>query len=243
MPLKFSKLNRPELRKLASGQKVTEHGITFERLSNGDGVYSVNIMVDGQRIHRVIGRESDGTTRTQAEEFIEKVKRDAKDGRLNLPKGRKLTFSFKEAGIKYLEKLESEDGKNLRIKHLQMKLHLIPFFGQTPLGKVSSSDIEQYKKLRQENNVQPSTINRELATISHLFNKAMEWQWLDKRPASIKRLKENQSKITYLTSEQARPHIRGCQKRPESANLPFYRYWFRNSHASYGDFIYQIRKY
>jgi hypothetical protein len=59
VPLKFSKLNRPELRKLASGQKVTEHGITFERLSNGDGVYSVNIMVDGQRIHRVIGRKTD----------------------------------------------------------------------------------------------------------------------------------------------------------------------------------------
>ena len=37
----------------------------------------------GQRIHRVVGRESEGTTRTQAEEFIEKVRRDARDGRLN----------------------------------------------------------------------------------------------------------------------------------------------------------------
>jgi hypothetical protein len=42
------------------------------------GVFTVNVMVDGQRIHRVVGRESDGTTRTQAEEFIEKVRSDAK---------------------------------------------------------------------------------------------------------------------------------------------------------------------
>jgi len=68
----FQKLTRPEMRKLSPGKKIAEHGITFERHANGDGVFTVNIMVDGQRIHRVIGRESDGTTRTQAEEFIEK---------------------------------------------------------------------------------------------------------------------------------------------------------------------------
>ena len=63
----FTKLTRPAIRKLVVGQKVNEHGISFERQANGDGVFSVNVMVDGQRIHRVIGRESDGTTRTQAE--------------------------------------------------------------------------------------------------------------------------------------------------------------------------------
>jgi hypothetical protein len=36
-----------------------------------------NVMADGQRIHRVIGRESDGTTRTQAEDFIEKARTEA----------------------------------------------------------------------------------------------------------------------------------------------------------------------
>ena len=32
------------MRKLASRQSITEHGITFERKSNGDGVFSINIM-------------------------------------------------------------------------------------------------------------------------------------------------------------------------------------------------------
>jgi hypothetical protein len=70
----FVKLTRPAMRKLKPGEKIIEQGISFERLANGDGVFTVNVMVDGQRIHRVIGRESDGTTRTQAEEFIEKVR-------------------------------------------------------------------------------------------------------------------------------------------------------------------------
>ena len=66
MALKFSKLTRPNIRKLAEGKKIMEHGITFERFTNGDGRYTVNIMVDGQRVHRVIGRESEGVTRKQA---------------------------------------------------------------------------------------------------------------------------------------------------------------------------------
>jgi integrase len=48
----------------------------------------------------------------------------------------------------------------------------------------------------------PGTINRELAALSHLFNKAIEWGWIDRRPAVIKRYQEEQSRITYLTIEQ-----------------------------------------
>ena len=47
MSLKFKKLTRPNIRKLGAGQKIIENGISFERLVNGDGRYSVNIMVDG----------------------------------------------------------------------------------------------------------------------------------------------------------------------------------------------------
>ena len=51
MPYTFKKFSRTTLRKLAPGEKVTEHGIAFERLANGDGLFTVNIMVDGERIY------------------------------------------------------------------------------------------------------------------------------------------------------------------------------------------------
>jgi hypothetical protein len=101
-------------------------------------VFSVNIVVDAQRIHRVIGRESEGATRTQAEEFIEKARQDAKAGRLNLPKGRKTALGFAEAAGQYLIKLAEEGGKDLKMKRYRLTMHMSPFFDNTPLSKIST---------------------------------------------------------------------------------------------------------
>src|SRR5207245_463602 len=187
----FERLTRPLMRKLLPGGTMTEHGITFERLATGDGVFTVNIMVDGQRIHRVIGRESDGTTRTQAEEFIEKARRDAREARLNLPKGRKIALGLRESATRYLDKLAEEGGKDLVAKRRRLTLHLMPFFEDVPLSNLSTFDVERYKKARLGEGTKAGTINRELAALSHLLTKAIEWQWIDKRPAMLKRLSEN----------------------------------------------------
>ncbi len=235
----FTKLTRPAMRKLASGAKLNEHGITFERQANGDGLYTVNVMVDGLRIHRVIGRESDGTTRTQAEEFIDKARQDAKAGRLNLPKGRKLALTFNEAAEKYLAKLAQEDGKDLVMKGYRLKMHLMPFFGNTQLSKITTFDVERYKKQRGGELVmrpngpggkpavggetKPATINRELAALSHLFSKAVEWGWVDHRPATIKRLKEHSGRITYLTVEQIERLLKVAEGDQSRQIYPFIR--------------------
>lgn len=239
MAKNFSKLTRPAMRKLAAGEKLNEHGITFERQASGDGVFTVNVMVDGQRIHRVIGRESDGTTRTQAEEFIEKARQDAKAGRLNLPKGRKLALSFREAADKYLTKLAQEGGKDIDMKRYRLEQHLVLFFGDTPLSKIATFDVERYKKQRGTEPVKrpngpggkpvfvgitkPATINRELATLSHLLNKAVEWGWLDHRPATIKRLKENSGRITYLTVDQIERLLKAAEGDQNRQIYPFIR--------------------
>jgi hypothetical protein len=204
----FTKLTRPNMRKLAAGGKIIEYGIEFERQSDGDGVFTVNIMVDKERIHRVIGRESEGTTRTQAEDFIAKVRNDAKHDRLALPKGRKVALSFRDAADKYLKKLEESGGKDLKMKAMRLNLHLVPFFGDTPLSKISAFDVERYKRQRQQEPVhtrykgeaalraregvviKQGTINRELAVLSHLFNMAIEWGWIDRRPAKLTRFQE-----------------------------------------------------
>jgi integrase len=241
--IKFSKLTRPNIRKLILGQKIVEHGIEFERLANGDGRYLVNIMVDGQRIHRVIGKESDGTTRIQAEEFIEKARTDARHGRLNLPKGRKLHLSFAEASKQYLERLEQGTGKDIKSKRHRIRDHLVPFFGTKPISKISTFDIDRYKKARQEQQqeikrkikaedgtvkevieyrpYQTGTINRELLTLSHILNKAVEWGWIEFRPCSIKQLKEAEGRIIYLTVEQANTLLEKAKQDDCSAIYPF----------------------
>lgn len=225
MARKFQKLTAAAVRNPKQGTTITEHGISFQRLQNGDGVYTVNVMVDGQRIHRVIGRESEGVTREKAVEFIEQARTDARHGRLNLPKRRKTVLRFREAAGRYLEKLAEEGGKDLTQKRRRLDLHLSPFFGDTPISDISGFDVERYKKHRLQepalhggskekrknlteqegqklSRTKPGTVNRELAALSHLLNKAVEWGWMSHRPARIRRLQENAGRITYLTVEQ-----------------------------------------
>src|SRR5260370_441369 len=97
MARNFRKLSRPSIRRLVPGEKITEHGITFERTGNGDGLFSVNVMADGRRIHRVLGRESEGDTRTQAEQVIEKVRSEAGEGRLSLQSVRRTHVAVDDA--------------------------------------------------------------------------------------------------------------------------------------------------
>lgn len=214
MTLRFSRLDRPAIRRLGAGEQINEHGITVERLENGDLRYTVNVMVDGRRIHRVIGRESDGVTRTQCEEFIEQARTDARAERLSLPKGRKLALTVAAAAADYVKRLEQGDGKNLPIKkrHLAEKGHLLAFFGAMRLDAISAFAIDRYKKMRAGDGLANGTINRELATLSHLVTMAVEWKWIDRAPCRPKMLKEGQGRIIALTDAQCDALMRAAVK-------------------------------
>ena len=203
MALRFSRLSRNAIRRLNSGEKITEYGITAERLKNGDIRYSVNIMVDGQRIHRVIGRDSEGVTRTQCEKFIETKRTEAREDRLSLPKSRKTHLKFSKAADDYIQREKDTDGKNVPTKERQLKLHLKPFFKDQRIDAISTFTADRYKKRRQEAGASNGTINRELATLSHMFHSAIEWKWLKAFPCKIKLFPESQGRIVALDDEQA----------------------------------------
>ena len=221
MALKFQKLTRTNIRKIQSGEKLHEHGISFERLVNGDGRYTVNIMVDGVRVHRVIGKESEGVTRKQAEDYIEQARTDARKGRLNLPKGRKVALGFREAADKYLARLEKEGGKDLYMKKFRFDGHLKPFFKDKSIAKVALFDIERYKRYRKDEGAMPGTINRELSALSHLYTKAVEWRWIDHKPCMIKKFKEDKGRIVYLTSEQIERFLDAAKQDQNEHVYPF----------------------
>jgi len=202
MSKKFQRLSRAAVRSTAPGQSITEHGITFTREPSGDGVYSANIMVDRRRIHRVIGRESEGVTRQQAEDFITRARADARRDRLDLPEARKTPLGFSEAANRYVIRLEQEGGKNVKAKRRQIAQHLAPFFGGRPLSQLASSEVERFKKHRRNEHAALATINRELAVLSHLLSCALDWGWIKAAPAKIRRFQEANARIIYLTREQ-----------------------------------------
>jgi integrase len=232
----FAKLTRQKLRSLRPGESCTEQGITFARLANGDGLYSINVMVDAKRIHRNIGRESEGVTRTTAEEFIEKVRQEAREGRLNLPKRRKGPLTLAAAAPLYLDRLREAAGKEIRRKGQRLDQYLVPFLGGTQIGRITTFDVERYKKHRLAQPIQtrkkfkpgqkppvnrPATVNRELAVLSHLLNKAVEWGWIDRPSAKIRKLREDSGRIVYLSPTQAEGLLQAARGDQNRQIYPF----------------------
>jgi len=201
MSIKFTTLTRASIRSLLPGHKLAEHGITAERTKSGDIVYRVNIMVDGERIHRVVGRESDGVTRQQAEDMIATLRTRAREERLDLPKGRKIAMAFKEAADGYIKRLKEEGGKTIDRKERTLELYLTPALGTKPLSKITSSDLAVYRAQRKKTGAKDATINREMAVVSHLYSKAVDWGWVAAKPKII-RAKEGDGRIAYLTPDQ-----------------------------------------
>jgi integrase len=205
MARRFDKLTRKALRAMKPRQRIIEHGITAECLANGDIRYSVNVMVDGQRIHRVIGRESDRTTRTQAEEFIEQKRTEAREGRLSLPKGRKVALTFSAAADLYLKKLEQSGGKDLAKNREHLRRHLKPYFGRQRADRISTFTLQKYQRYCREKGLAESTINNTLATYRRMGRRLHEWGELAASPAMIK-LKPVDNRRSHVISvdEEAR---------------------------------------
>ena len=65
------------------------------------------------------------------------------------------------------------------------------------------------------------TFRGELAVLSHLFNLAIEWGWMDRRPAKIKRFQEGQGRITYLTTDQITRLIECAKEDSSQIIYPF----------------------
>ena len=95
---------------------------------------------------------------------------------MSLPKGRKLALTFGAAADNYIKRLEEGAGKNIAIKRRQLRMYLKPFFGAMRLDAIASYTVDRYKKKRIDAGAANATINRELATLSHLFSMAVDWR-------------------------------------------------------------------
>jgi integrase len=169
-------------------------------MPNGDTRYSVNVSVDGQRIHRVIGRDSDGTTRTQAEEFIAKARSDARDGRLQLPSGRKLNLTFGAASEIYLAGLREIDGKDYTANEQHLRLHLVPYFWRMRLDQISTFTLLKFQNASRAKGLSQATVNRILATYRRMGRRLYNWKKIPLLPAMIELEREHNAR-TFVISD------------------------------------------
>ncbi|MBB4085105.1 tyrosine-type recombinase/integrase [Sphingomonas carotinifaciens] len=183
-------MTKSGIKALLPGGTIREHGITVTRTPTGDVRYSVNVMVDGQRIHRVIGKESEGVTRLQVEQAIEAFRTKAREGRLDLPMGRKSHPTFAELAPAYIQRLDETGGKNMKAKRQHVDQLLVPFFGSYRADRITTALVQDYTSMRLALGFKQATVNRELATLSHLMRRMAKWQWI--KPESLPDIEKGQ---------------------------------------------------
>lgn len=186
--------------RLQHGEEITIDGLQIERLPDGEIRYRINIVLEGERIHRVVGYRRDGMNYRQARSFVEALRARAREGRLDMPKGRKLHRTLAEAVPDYLARLEAGEGgsRNIARKRQQLQQHVIPFLGEKRLPALTKGDFERYRKHRRLQGASNSTVNREAMAVSHLLSCAVEWKWIGSRPCKVPLAKEAEPPIVVF---------------------------------------------
>jgi integrase len=161
---------------------------------------------------RIIRESSGSRVFKDAETLHIQRKQTVKEGKQPEIK-RIVNHTFNELVQQYL--IWAERQRSFRSKRGFIK-QLAEAFGNLPLRRFNSMLIEQYQTERLQKGNKPATVNRLLATLKHMFTKAVEWDMVEdetlKRVRKAKLLEENNKRLRYLSKEECQNLVACCDK-------------------------------
>lgn len=145
-------------------------------------------------------RESVGRNKRQAEQVLAKRKAQVVENEFfDVKKREKITLA--EMATIYMKNYSEPSKKSHWRDKISLK-NILSVLGNKYLHEVISLDIEKYKAKRLKE-VKGSTINRELACLKSIYNKAMEWGKIDRNPVTkVKLFRENNGRIRFLNQQE-----------------------------------------
>jgi len=168
----------------------------------------------GKRVMKCFPKKAD------AEAYLGKVTAAKKEGRyhdvFDVKKETQVTFN--ELAERYAENFETQKAFNTSKRYL---LDVVRGqFGDRRLSQVTYLDLETYRNRRKATLVmggKPRTdasVNREMALISHMLTKAVEWGLLESSPFKKGKrlmLKENNHRLRFLTESEIEALLKACE--------------------------------
>lgn len=149
-----------------------------------------------------------------AQDLLTSRKKEVMEGKEPLPLKRIANHSFNELAEHYLVWAERQRSYRTKKGFVQQ---LKKEFGNLQLRRFTTMLIEGYQTKGIGQGKKPATINRNLATLKHMFSKAVEWEMTDedslKRVRRVKLLPENNRRLRYLSKIE-------CQALIEASDLP-----------------------
>ena len=102
----------------------------------------------------------------------------------------------------YLEQHAKPNTISWKSNHLVRIRSLKKHFGGKMINTITQENVERFKNIRIKE-VSPSTVNKELTVLKHIFNKGIDWDKVENNPAKrVKKFRENNSRLRYLTEEE-----------------------------------------
>jgi integrase len=165
----------------------------------------IDYYVNGRR-----KREKVGPSKKLAETVLKKRKVEIAEGKfLDIKKEHKV--KFEELVSMYLELHAKPNKKSWRSDEDTTKL-LKKYFGGRRLSEITPLLIERFKMERAKI-VSPATVNRALACLKCMFNKAIQWGKAANNPVkNVKLFKENNKRIRYLEKEEIIKLLANCNR-------------------------------
>ncbi|MFA5130385.1 MAG: site-specific integrase [Patescibacteria group bacterium] len=97
----------------------------------------------------------------------------------------------------------------IRAKVTILKKHLVPFFGELPLEKITSQAIETFKALKIKQKLSAKTVNNILTVLHRCLRVACEWERLERMPKILK-IKTISQRIDFLSPAESSALLRHC---------------------------------
>jgi integrase len=167
-------------------------------LKNGN--WFIDYRANGRRI-----REKVGPTKNLAEMVLKKRRVEIAEGKF-LDIKRKQKVKFEELTQMYLD-IHARPNKKSYHSDEDLIKTLGRFFGGKYLHEITPMAVEQFKAERAKE-VSPATVNRALACLKCMFNKAIGWGKTEVNPAKkVKLFKENNVRVRYLEKEEIKKLI------------------------------------
>lgn len=112
-------------------------------------------------------------------------------------------IGFNKFAVKFLEWYKIQNSWNSYRDYRNLfNSTIIPFFSNRKLTDISVEMIEKYKFERSKS-ISPSTVNKELIALRHIFNKAILWGYLDRNPSlEVDKLRVKQRKFRFLSLDE-----------------------------------------
>ncbi|WP_421921717.1 tyrosine-type recombinase/integrase [Marinobacter salarius] len=199
-----STFNEKAKKELTPGQEISENGIIYRKRKDGFGTWRYDFTQSGTRHKGVIGSDRDGVTLSQARDVVSEIRAKAITDRISGRTGRSTQSSrlFSEVAQEFLHWGEThyqDHSHNVS----RMHIHLLPRFGGTQLGDITTAKIETMRADLRRDGMNLQTVQRIVSLLSGVFTFAQKSDPnLDNPTKRLSRVKYQQKEKTPFTRQE-----------------------------------------